>query len=329
MEDEPGQDPGQPAAGFTWGDLVGALVDEHGTLAQVAWKLIEHASGDDVASIERALRRLRGRGQLDGGVWGQRVLRVFGVPTSVEARVRWMGLYHTPFNDLAIALCLDLVRVWDRPPIATSRARVWLQLAYASIALRERRFPDATHHLTQARAALAGLPASYDAARLELALTDGYLAEKLRDEAATTAALAEADALLASASLDPIERACFVARTVDQHAYRLNHRGEHVAARALYDGLPAADVHPFASYRRDSGRAYGALRAGDRDLALQLAQRACDHAGDGGYIRLRVMGLLVIAKIVGKPASAPVLDRAREMAARLRDRELLTRVAAA
>ncbi|MFY0534527.1 hypothetical protein [Nannocystis pusilla] len=95
MADEGGQDSGQ-AAGFTWGDLLAALIEQHGTLAAVAWKLIEQAPGDDVASIERALRRLRQRGQLDGGVWGQRLLRVFGVPASVESRVRWMGLYHSP-----------------------------------------------------------------------------------------------------------------------------------------------------------------------------------------------------------------------------------------
>jgi hypothetical protein len=92
----PGQIPGQgpddaAEPGLSWAELLALLVESYGTLTAVAWRLIEHADGDDVASVERALRRLRGRGQREGGVWGQRVLRVFGVPASVEARLRWMG----------------------------------------------------------------------------------------------------------------------------------------------------------------------------------------------------------------------------------------------
>ena len=52
MTDEGGQELGQ-AAGLTWGDLLAALIEEHGTLSAVAWRLIEQAQGDDVASIER------------------------------------------------------------------------------------------------------------------------------------------------------------------------------------------------------------------------------------------------------------------------------------
>src|SRR5689334_18019621 len=107
MPEEPGHDSGQPPAGYAWADLVGAAVEQHGSLAALAWKLIDHADTDDVASIERALRRLRTRGQLDGGIWGQRLLRAFGVPSPIEARLRWMGLYQSPFNDLPLALCLD------------------------------------------------------------------------------------------------------------------------------------------------------------------------------------------------------------------------------
>ncbi len=60
MPKDPGHKTGH-APGFTWGDLLDELVEAHGTLTQVAWKLIEH--GDDVANIERALRRLRTRGR--------------------------------------------------------------------------------------------------------------------------------------------------------------------------------------------------------------------------------------------------------------------------
>jgi hypothetical protein len=58
-----GQNPGHaheaPPAGYTWADLLEALVASHGTLTQVAWKLCERSDvTDDVASVERALRRM-------------------------------------------------------------------------------------------------------------------------------------------------------------------------------------------------------------------------------------------------------------------------------
>jgi len=332
MSDEPGQtsgqdDDGAPPAGLSWGDLVSGLVEEHGSLTQVAWKLIEHASGDDVASIERALRRLRNRAQLDGGVWGQRVLRVFGVPASIESRLRWMGLYQSPFNDLPVALCLDQLRVWDRPPISSSRARVWVQLGFASCALRQQQFAVASAHVAQANAAVAGLDAHYDIARVEALLIDAYVASRTQHEATVTALLDRVSPLLAT--LDLADAACCQARLVDQRAYQLNRRDEHAAALALYDALPDADVHPFASYRRDSGRAYGQYKLGRRDQAIALAERACEHAGDGGYIRLRAMGLLLLARILGPSAGGAAVRRAQGIAERLDDAELRSRCAKA
>lgn len=315
MTERAGQISGQP--GYTWGELLTSLVEEHGSLAAVAWKLIEHASGDDVASIERALRRLRTRGQLDGGVWGQRVLRVFGPPATIEARLRWMGLYHSPFNDLPLALCADQLRVWDRPPVSSSRARVWIQLGLASCALRDQRYDDAAHHAEQARAA-QGL----EVARIELALLDGYIASRRRMFDAIDGALDAAESLLSSAKLEAADAACFRARLGDQRAYQLNKTGDHTGALAIYNALPDVDVHPFASYRRDAGRAYGEYRAGHRDAAVALAKRAIDHAGDGGYTRLRAMGLIMLARITG---DAEPLGRARAIAVRLADVELAAR----
>lgn len=318
MSEQPGQTSGQP--GLSWSDLISDLVEQHGSLAAVAWKLVEHASGDDVASIERALRRLRGRGQHDGGVWGQRVLRVFGVPQAIETRLRWMGLYQSPFNDLPLALCLDQLRVWDRPPVSSSRARVWIQLGYASCSLRQQRFDEASGHTAQASAALAGLDHHYDIARVEALLIDAYIASRRRDDAAVDALLDRVAPLLSD--LAPADAACCGARLVDQRAYQLNRRGDHEAARALYAALPDADTHPFASYRRDAGRAFGELAAGHRREALRLAEQACRHAGDGGYVRLRAMGLLLVARILGTPDGDAALARARSIADRLDDAEL-------
>jgi hypothetical protein len=310
--------------GYSWGELLEALVAAHGTLTAVAWKLVDYADGDDVASVERALRRLRTRGQRDGGRWGQHLLRVFGIPAPIEARLRWLGHYHSPFNDLPVALCLDQLRLWDRPPIASSRARIWLHLGHASVALRTRRHDDAAVHVRRARSALAALPAEYHDARIEAALVDGYLASRC-DVAAVPGHLDEAAHLLATAPLSADDRACFAARIADHRAYQLNKSGDHAAAFALYDALPA-DVHPFASYRRESGRAYGTYRLGSRDDAAALARRAIAHAGDGGYTRLRAMGLLLLARILDDDAPR---QRARAIAVRLGDAELIERADAA
>ena len=309
MGERTGQDPGQPGVG--WSDLLAALVEEHGTLTAVAWKLIE--KGDDVASIERALRRLRGKGQRDGGVWGQRVLRL-GLPAAIETRVRWLALYHSPFNDLPLALCKDQLRVWDRPPISESRARVWIQLGHASCALRERVFAAAAVHLGNATG-------GDDTACLEALLAEAYLASRTGvDAGAIDALVARADALL-PATTDP-DRACFRARIADHRGYHLNRRGEHAGALAQFDALGDVDTHPFASYRRDAGRAYALWKLGRGGDALALARRACDHAGDGGYARLRAMGLLLVARIAD---DASALARARAIAERLDDAELRSR----
>lgn len=317
-------------AGISWEELIERLVEEHGTLAQVAWKLVEQSKSElDVASVERALRRLRTRGQRDGGAWGQRLVRAFGMPKTVEDRVRWLGCYHSPFNDLPVALCLDQLRLWDRPPFNTSRARLWVHLGFTTCALRTRDVDGAARHAARVREALAGLPASYDLARIELALVEAFIASRARGEgrggdAEVESCLARAEQLLSSATIDVADRACFAARLADQRAYQLNRAGDHAAALAIYETLPVEDSHPFASYRRDAGLAYGYHKTGRGVRATALAQRAIQHAGDGGYVRLRVMGLLMLAR-VAPDERATALARARAIASRLGDDELLAR----
>jgi tetratricopeptide (TPR) repeat protein len=312
LDENTGQKSGQ--AGFSWGDYLAALVEEHGTLTAVAWKLVEH--GDDVANIERGLRRLRSKESGDGGTWGRRLLRQLGLPRPIEARLRWMGLYHSPFNDLPLPLCLDQLRLWDRPPVAESRARVWLHLGFASTALRRRDFAAAGLHLDDA--ARASPPPD---AQLEIALSRAYLLSRVGGDGESE--LERAARLLGEAPLDEVDRACFTARHVDHRAYKLNRARRHDEAFALYQSLPAEDRHPFASYRRDAGLAYGHLQRGERDRALACARRACDHAGDGGYTRLRVMALILLSRL--EPAD-PILQRAEAIATRLDDTELLERI---
>ncbi|WP_224367016.1 hypothetical protein [Hyalangium versicolor] len=318
----------QAPIGYTWADYVEALVAEHGTLAALAWKLVERGLAEDTTSVERAIRRLRGRGQRDGGLIGQRLLRVFGVPATVEAQARWMGTYHSPFGDLPVQLCVDQLRLWDRPPLSESRARVWILLGLAGVALRRRAFDDAKT-LLEGAAALVDSPA----ARIEHHLATSYLLSRLdadvaRAEAAARPHLESARNILDAArvELPPADAACFQARLVDHQAFDANRRGDAAGALALYRSLPTEDVHPFASYRRDAGLAFGLHRQGAREEALELARRACEHAGDGGYVRLRVMGLLIVARIQGAPDNAGTLARASAIAKRLEDSELLLRV---
>ena len=322
MSGRPGPISGQ--AGWGWAEYLAALIEEYGTLAQVAWKLFEDGRGDDdVGSIERALRRLRARGQRDGGVWGQRLLSRFGMPRSIEDRLVWMGVYHSLFNDLPVALCADQLRLWDTAPVAASPARVWLHLGAASLALRRRDFPAARALYDRAAATF---PAVRDEARIEHALMTAYLESRTGPDAAQVAALEGAEALLAGAALSPGDRACFAARLVDSWGFRDNHAGRPEEALARYRSLPRDDVHPFASYRREAGLAYGCLRAGDLQAARRHARAACDHAGDGGYTRLRVMGLILCARTEEPAAAGALIARARGIAARLGDDELGGRV---
>jgi len=313
-----------------WREYLAALVAEHGTLTAVAWKLLERGeSPDDVASVERGLRRLRERGQRDGGLWGQRLLRRFGVPRAVEDRLRWMGLYHSPFNDLPLSLCEDQLRLWDRPPIAESRARVWLGLGAASVALRRRDFEEARRKLESAEKTLAKSASdedSVDDARIELALSSAYLESRIGTDLQVRQQLEKAAQRLASGTLAPADRACFLARLVDQQAFALNRRGAFAEALALYQSLPTAELHPFASYRREAGLAFGLWKHADQQNALRHARLACQHAGDGGYTRLRVMALLMLARIEGHKEAQQALLRAAAIATRLGDDELLLRV---
>lgn len=312
-----GHDPGQA---FDWGAYVAWLVHRHGTLAAVAEALAaERGHAESQGSIERALRRLRGRGGLDGGSWGLRALRRFGVPDEVDSRVRWMGQYHTRFTDLPRALCLELLRPWDRPPVSESPARAWVQLGLASVALRGRERERAQEHLRQAERAAEGL------ARLEWQLARSFAIS--RDAPAEALALVEqAEALVGSLPMHEEDRACYRARCVDHHGWHANVvRRDHAAARALYEALPEHGP-PFARVRRDNGLGWSLLRLGDPSGAHACALRAVEAAGDGGSLRLRVMALGLLAATLQGEAAEAVRQRARAIAERLDDEALRVRL---
>jgi hypothetical protein len=76
------------------------------------------------------------------------------------------------------------------------------------------------------------------------------------------------------------------------------------------------------------GIAYCTWKLGDPDTAARHAQRAADHAGDGGLVRMRVMALNMLARVLPPGRAHAVNARARRMAALLEDEDLARRVAA-
>ena len=324
----PGHDSGQASpAGLCWADYVAWLVEVHGSLASVAERLSAHRRyADDAGSVQRALRRLRGRGQKGGGIWGARALLAFGLPSAVDGRTRWMGAYHSRFTDLPVPLCQDLVRLWDRPPVSEApESRVWLALAHASCALRLADRAHAAVHLLRARAERGRAPPE---ARAELLLAEAFVAS--REEVERVAPLlAEVEPLL-SMDMPAEDRACLHARWIDQLAYERNKpRGErgpdHAGAEALYRTIAVTGAPSFALCRRANGLAYARWKQGHLDEGAALAREACRHAGDGGHLRLRAMALSMLGRIVGGPEGEHAKRRAIAIAAQLDDEALRLR----
>jgi len=324
MVPAPGHNSGQaePADVFSWGDYVSQLVAEHGSLAAVAGKLVElRGYSDDINSVERALRRLRLRGHLDGGSAGRRLLAAFGVSKELDARVRWMGLYHTRFADLPGSFCLEQLRLWNRPPVSESTARVWLQLGFASLGLRARDWESAAVHLRQAELLAVDVPV---AARIERLLMQAYLASR-RERDRVDPLLEQVGPLLPEVTGE--DGACFHARWIDQRAYQLNNGSvrDHAGALALYEQIPASSDIPFVACRRHNGLAFVHWKLGRRDEALAHAAASVRHAGDGGLMRLRAMALNMLARIQAENGESARL-RALAIARRLEDEELTVRI---
>ncbi len=324
-----GQKSGQESgagAPLDWPGYIDALIAEHGSLAALADRMAALRSyREDVESVSRALRRLRTKGTVSGGVWGDRLLRDFGLPKGVDERLRFMGQYHSRFVDLPLPLCTDLVLLWDRPPTSQSReGRLWLSLARATLALRCQSPDEARTHLETAVEMAPGHPAAEVEVALALSVIDSRT--NPREAAASVARVPELLAALSGAELD-----CLLARYTGQLAYALNHRGQTEKGLALHLALPdTATTHPFARSRRANGIAYGYYRAGALAMALESAERAATFAGDAGHVRLRAMALLMIARIGGNErVGVEARERARVIAQMLAEPTLLSRVAAA
>ena len=327
--DTPPAPPGHPAgqamtgqAGYSWAELIANLVEAHGTLAAVAAHLAEsRAFAEDVESAERGLRRLRSRSG-DGGVWGARVLRCFGLPSAVTDRLRWMGQYHRRFTDLPASLCIELLRPWDRPPINQSNARIWLVLAHLNLVLRRRDDPTALLVVARQLARQASPVAQAEWGLLQAFVDSRY------DRHAADALLKTTEHVISQVT-GPHDRACLFSRWIDQVAYPLNRQTDrppdHKAALALYSRIPE-DGPPFARCRRENGLGWTTLKLGDRIAARHHAQASVEAAGDAGSLRMRAMALNLLAKTSDGPAAQNARSRAAQIAAHLEDEALASRI---
>jgi hypothetical protein len=319
---------GKPAAGLTWAQYVGDLVTEHGSLAALALKvsMLNEAAGD-AESIERGLRRLRLREHREGGQMGLRLLQAFGIPKVVEQRAKWMGVYHSRFTDLPVSLCFDQLRVWDRPPVAESAARIWIQLGFVTAFLRLGDFENAEAHLRQVH--LAGRAPV--AARIETSLLEAFVARQPSQALARKRLLAAVDPLLANPELDDMEQLYLTTRWLDQCAYDALHpsqgKPDFASAKACYQKMPTGDVPHFVVCKRESGLAYVGWKLGDKTAAAAHARAALQEAGDGGLLRLRVSYLGLLARILGDgDEGRQALARAVRAAKGLEDEALLGRL---
>ncbi len=302
-------DPGHP---FDWGDFVTWLTETHGSLAAIADLLArDRGYAEDTETIARALRRLRKKRGGDGGVWGRRALTRFGLSSAVESRLRFFAHYHSRFTDLPVPLADDLLRFWDRPPIANTNARVFLLLGRATTTLRRGEDPrDLLDQITR----VTSCPPE---AIAEHALIEAYVVSR-SDEDATARWLDKAADAIQATSPSP-DRDCLHARLIDQRAYPLNRVArDHEGAKKLYEEIPD-DAAPFALTRKHNGLGWTLYKLGEREHAEEHARRSLAIAGDAGSRRLRAMALRLLARVTKDDR---YLKRAQAIANALEDTAL-------
>jgi hypothetical protein len=321
----------QPPAGLTWAEYVERWVTDCGGWLPLADQLIHRAQGaveiaDDPQTVERGLRRLSRRGHQPGGQYGRWMLRFFGFTSSLERLVRWLGTGHSRFADLPCGLRLEHLSLWNRPPVSESSLVCWIYVGSAAAHFARLDRDACEHWLARAEplARAAGVNAE-----LEVGLVHAQLAIERDDAPAARERHALLLEKLAHAELGPIDRECYRARLMHQRAVLCTRpvAGEPdiAEARAHYESIPPSAV-PFVSFRRNVGLAYCAWKQGQLDEATQLAHQAVDDAGDAGLIRERVHALNMLSRVLAPAGAAVVNERARRMAARLGDEELMQRV---
>ena len=248
-------------------------------------------------------------------------MRQFGLPEDVDARLRFIGAYHSRFTDLPVPVCEDLIRWWQRPPTTEARSgAAWLGLAWGNVFMRQRRFDD----VAEALAHVVVGPDVAPEARVERMLGLAWLASRRAPET-VPGLLADAEAALAEVPAGD-ERANLWARIVDHHAYEATHgRGPEPGPETgerWFRSIPEVGP-PFALARRANGLAWCTWKQGRAAEGAAYAEQAARHAGDGGHVRLRAMALSMLARI--DPSRTDAKARAIEIARALDDALLVKR----
>ena len=310
-----------------------AFVSDAGGWAALSDELLRRARGgaevpDDPQVIEKGLRRLAKRGQKSGGQYGRWLLRYFGVPASLERWAEWMGQFHSRFADLPTSLRFEQLSLWDRPPVTESRLAAWVHVGMASVLLRMQLEADATRRLEKAEASAVQ---AGTACRLEVALLRAKLLTDARDRAAARTLFAEIEAWLASPDLSTEARACYHARLVGQRAYHLTRalpgsEPDVVGALAAFLQIPDDPFIPFVAFRKSNGIAYCRWQLGDTAAGIAAARLAAQHAGDGGFVRFRIMALNLLARMLPEAEGNAVRQRAETLSRLVEDDDLLHRL---
>jgi hypothetical protein len=333
----PGHDSGHAAgerpAGLTWEGYLEHFVAELGGWSALADALLHRMSAmpdapDDLQSVEKGLRRLARREHRSGGQYGRWMLRFFGVPGSVEDWARWLAQYHSRFADLPTSLRLQQLRLWDRPPVSESRVAAWVHAGLASV---HHRMTDLEECRRRLRLAEAGAERAGASASIEIKLLAARMAtdEGRRDQAERL--FDEVEALLADATLSREDRLCYGARVIGQRAFHLTKplpgaREDLEGALALFRGIEEDPSLPFVGFRRSAGLAYCTWKLGAADEGARLARAAAELAGDGGFVRFRIMALNLLSRMVSPGEARELNARAARLAKQLEDEDLIGRV---
>ena len=303
---------------------MGALVESEGGWAALVDALFDRTRGIedlpvDPGTIEKGIRRLAKKENEIGGQYGRWLLRYFAVPKSIETWTKWAGQYHSRFSDLPTGIRLEQLRLLERPPVSESRAVIWVHLGTASVAHQLLDFDQMNRRLAMA-------------SRVKNPSTEATI-EKLLFEARIAkvgkAQILESAQKLLSDVADPIERAIYNARSLDQRAYLYLHPKDDLPnfgeALALYDSIDDVGV-PFVSFRKYSGLAYIYWKTGKVEQAEAACVAAISEAGDGGFVRLRVMALNLMSHIKSENEEGVFKKRSERLARQLQDEELLVRI---
>lgn len=198
---------------------------------------------------------------------------------------------------------------------------VWVHVGLASVFHRSRMVGAAAERLRAAERRL-GDDASPEAG-LEVGLLAARLASDVGDAARARSYLDTVGAYLSAARGS--DAVCYRARWVGQRAFAFTRAGPDrwAEARQWFIDLPEDSGIPFVDYRRCAGIAYHTWRLGDVAEARAMALQAAEHAGDGGFVRFRVMAFNLLARMSAGEEAHAWRRRAARLAASIEDAHLV------